>query len=267
MSADLDVAGVSFGYRRTSVLADATFRAPSGRLVGLLGPNGCGKSTLLRCIAGVLRPRCGTITLGETDLIGLRRLERARLVAYVPQHIAGGHSLSVADAVQLGRTPHMGMRPTAEDRHQVERAIEALGLVPLARRKVDELSGGQQQKVLIARAIAQQPRVLLLDEPTSALDLAAQVETLTQVLRLLDEEDLGGAMAIHDINLAARFCDRIATLRAGRVGEEGSPLDVLTAPTVERVYGLPVEVTVHRGTPEIRPLAATPSEYQRVGAQ
>lgn len=176
--AGLSIRGVEFAYGKHQVLRGVDLDVAAGTLCALLGPNGSGKSTLTKILAGVLRTRTGSVRLGGNDLLRMKPRERAKVVAYVPQSAEVPFELTVREAVTLGRTPHMGMRPTAHDTAIVEHAIERLGLAELAERRLSDLSGGQAQRVLIARALAQQPRVLLLDEPTSALDLRYQVETL-----------------------------------------------------------------------------------------
>ncbi|WP_083749333.1 ABC transporter ATP-binding protein [Frankia sp. CcI49] len=249
----LDIRGACFAYGRRTVLTDLDLTVARGTVVGLLGPNGSGKSTLIRGICRVHRPKAGTFRLGGTDLHLLAPRELARITAYVPQGSPGPFALTVTEAVMLGRTPHTRLRPSREDVRHVREAMELLDLTALADRHVDELSGGQAQRVVIARALAQQPRVLLLDEPTSALDLRHQVETLHLVHTLATERDVHVLMAIHDLNLAARFCHQVALLHGGRVLTTGAPADVYRADVLEQVYGLPVEVSRHRGVPEVRP--------------
>ncbi|MEX5712292.1 ABC transporter ATP-binding protein [Parafrankia sp. FMc6] len=249
----LDIRGACFTYGRRTVLAALDLTVARGTVVGLLGPNGSGKSTLIRGICRIHRPKAGTFRLGATDLHRLPPRELARTAAYVPQGSPSPFSLTVTEAVMLGRTPYLRLRPSREDERHVREAMDLLDLTALADRYVDELSGGQAQRVVIARALAQQPRVLLLDEPTSALDLRHQVETLHLVHTLATERDLHVLMAIHDLNLAARFCHQVALLHDGRILTAGTPADVYRADLLEQVYGLPVEVAAHDGVPEVRP--------------
>ncbi|WP_018639571.1 ABC transporter ATP-binding protein [Parafrankia elaeagni] len=253
----LDIRGARFAYGRRTVLADLDLTVDRGTVVGLLGPNGSGKSTLIRGICRIHRPKAGTFRLGDIDLHRLAPRELARTAAYVPQGSPGPFSLTVTEAVMLGRTPHVRLRPSRADERHVREAMELLDLTALGDRHVDELSGGQAQRVVIARALAQQPEVLLLDEPTSALDLRHQVETLHLVHTLAVERDLYVLMAIHDLNLAARFCHRVALLHGGRIVTAGTPAGVYRADLLEQVYGLPVEVDVRDGVPEVRPRLPT----------
>lgn len=201
-----------------------------------------------------MRPRSGAITLDGTDLTALSARELARTLAYVPQSGATAFSLTVNDAVLLGRTPHMGLRPRPDDWAHVERAITLLDLDHLADRRVDELSGGQQQRVLLARALAQDPGVLLLDEPTSALDLRHRLDTMDLVQRLAHEDGLTVVVALHDLDLAARHCDEVAFLHAGHVLCQGPPARIYTADTIRNAYDVDVRVTEVDGVPEVRPL-------------
>jgi iron complex transport system ATP-binding protein len=252
----LTIDGLDVSYGSRAVLHAATLHAPAGELLGLLGPNGSGKSTLIKTVVGINRPRAGTVRWHGTDLLTLPRRELARLVAYVPQQADAPFSLTVFDAVMLGRTPHTGIRPRAVDVQHVEDALRRLGLETLADRSVGELSGGQAQRVLIARALAQDPTVLLLDEPTSALDLRYQLETLRLARDVTREHGAAGVIAIHDLNQAARFCDKVALLRDGRVVAHGTPQEVYSADLIGSVYGIEAEVSDYRGFPEVRPALA-----------
>lgn len=251
----LEIEDLHFSYGRRTVLHGVDLHARRGELLGLLGPNGSGKSTLIKSVARIHRPTSGRLRWdGTVDLPRLSRRQLARLVAYVPQAIDVSFDLDVREAVVLGRTPYFGARPSAEDWRQVDRAIALLGLEDLVGRQVSRLSGGQAQRVLIARSVAQQPSILLLDEPTSALDIRYQLQTLQLARRIARTEGVAAVIAIHDLNQAARFCDSIALLRAGRVVAHGRPADVLTAERVEDVYGIRAEVTGRDGVVQVHPL-------------
>jgi iron complex transport system ATP-binding protein len=253
----LTVRDLSVGYgKNRPVLKDVALDVWPGELIGLLGPNGSGKSTLIKTVAGIVRKTTGELRWGdELDLDTLPRRELARLVAYVPQAISLTFSLDVRETVMLGRTPYFGTKPRAEDWEHVERAIDLLGLTDLATRRVTELSGGQAQRVLIARAIAQDPTILLLDEPTSALDIRYQWQTLSLARRIARERNVASVIAIHDLNQAARFCDRVVFLHEGDVLAAGTPKEVYSADLVEKVYGLRVELSLFRGYVEVHPLS------------
>ncbi|MFV0285403.1 MAG: ABC transporter ATP-binding protein [Demequina sp.] len=253
----LHVDNLAVGYgRRPLVLDGVDFEVARGELVGLLGPNGSGKSTLIKTIAGITSHTEGQVLWdGDTNLADLPRRDLATLVAYVPQSISLTFSLDVREAVLLGRTPYFGTRPSAADWDHVERAIRLLGLEEFADRQVTELSGGQAQRVLIARAIAQDPTVLLLDEPTSALDLRYQWQTLTLARKVAREGNVASVIAIHDLNQAARFCDRVVFLSGGKVIADGPPVDVYSSALIEAVYGVHVELSIYKGFVEVHPVA------------
>ncbi|RMI31572.1 ABC transporter ATP-binding protein [Streptomyces triticirhizae] len=255
----LDVASVRFAYRRNQVLKDVNLRVAEGGFCALLGPNGSGKSTLTKIIARVLSPAGGTVSFGGRDLLATARREHARVVGYVPQSGATPFDQTVREAVLLGRTPHIGLRPTRRDWETVDAAIERLNLSELRDRPLSQLSGGQAQRVLIARALAQQPRVLLLDEPTSALDLRYQIETLQIVRAVTREEGVTALIAIHDLNHAAHFCDQAVLLDGGRVVADGPPAEAFDAAVLSRVYGLDVRVTRGEHGVEVRPAALEPA--------
>ncbi|MFC7330190.1 ABC transporter ATP-binding protein [Marinactinospora rubrisoli] len=249
----LEVAGVEFGYRRHPVLEGIDLTVAEGAFCALLGPNGSGKSTLTKILARILRPGAGTVRHAGRDLLRMPRREHARIVSYVPQSSEAPFELTVREAVLLGRTPHIGLLPTTHDWDVVEAAIDQLGLADLRERHLSELSGGQAQRVLIARALAQEPRVLLLDEPTSALDLRYQIETLRIVREVTRERGVTALIAIHDLNHAAHFCDQAVLLHGGRIVADGPPAEAFDAATLGRVYGLEVRVERTGDTVDVRP--------------
>ena len=249
----LSVTDLNFRYGRRQILDGVSFEVASGEFCALLGPNGSGKSTLVKAIAGVHKAASGQVTVDGTDTGTLGRREHARVVGYVPQHGDAPFDLTVREAVVLGRTPHFGLAPTAQDWDTVDAAIERMGLGDLAERNMSELSGGQAQRALIARALAQDTRVLLLDEPTSALDLRYQIETLQLVRQITREEGISALIAIHDLNHAARYCDQVVVLHGGRILTDGTPEEALDAPTLRDVYEVDVEVHLREGVVEVRP--------------
>lgn len=253
----LNIENLSVGYgKRSLVVNGVDLQVRRGELVGLLGPNGSGKSTIIKTLAGINSVRAGRITWDNNlDFARLSRRELARLVAYVPQAISLAFSLNVREAVLLGRTPHFGARPRPIDFDHVEHALELLGLTELAERQVTELSGGQAQRVLIARALAQDPTILLLDEPTSALDIRYQWQTLTLTRKVTRENNVAGLIAIHDLNQAARFCDRIVFLHNGQLLADGPAVDVYSSELIRKVYGVDVELSIYKGFVEIHPVS------------
>lgn len=227
-----------------------------GELVCLLGPNGAGKSSLIRCIAAIWKPGAGTVAVDGRPVATMPRAELARSIAYVPQ--AGGETmgLNVMDMIALGRAAHRHRETAAARRAHVAAAMARFGLEPFARRTFDTLSGGEKQRVLIARAAVQQARYLLLDEPTSALDLRHQMQALSHVRALVDASGAGALMAIHDLAAAARFADRVALMREGRIVALGGWRHVLTPERIRDAFGVSVRVGEVEGMPYILPMEA-----------
>ncbi|GAB2664656.1 ABC transporter ATP-binding protein [Nocardia goodfellowii] len=224
------------------VVDSVTVTPAQGETVGLLGPNGSGKSSLLRLLNGVVRPTSGVVTLDGNDVAATKRREIARAVAVVSQHADTDVDITVRDVVRLGRIPHRGAfggNRTA-DEAAVSAALAHTGLTAKADRLWHRLSGGEKQRVQIARALAQEPRELLLDEPTNHLDIHHQLELLALVQRL----PVTSVIALHDLNLAAMFCDKVIVLQEGRVVAGGQPAEVLTAELIARVYNVRAEVLV-----------------------
>ena len=233
------------GLTRTAggrtILGGVDLAVTPGERLGVIGPNGSGKSTLLRLLAGIDRPSAGEVLLDGRPLQRMSRRQIARRLAFVEQQAETAERLTVRDAVELGRTPHLGaLRPfSAADHAIVDAALARVELAPLAARLWDTLSGGERQRTHIARALAQEPSILLLDEPTNHLDVRHQMALLELVRRL----PLTAVMALHDLNHAALYCDRLLLLRAGRPEALGPPADVLTPAVIRTVFG--VEIAVH----------------------
>jgi iron complex transport system ATP-binding protein len=228
--------GLTVEIAGVRLVEDATLRAGSGQVVGLVGPNGSGKSTLLRCVYRALRPSAGTVRLGDEDLHTLSAREGARRLAALPQEAVTEFDFTVAEVVAMGRLPHQRSvaRTTGEDRKACEAALVRVDAGHLADRGFLTLSGGEKQRVLIARALAQQPRVLVLDEPTNHLDIAQQLE----VLALVRGSGLTVLTALHDLNLAALHCDLLYVIDSGRIVASGAPHDVLTPELLAEVFGV-----------------------------
>jgi iron complex transport system ATP-binding protein len=223
------------------VVDGVSLRPEAGHTIGLLGPNGSGKSSLLRLLHGTARPSAGTVSLDGSDLATLRRRDIARAVATVTQHAVTDSDLTVRDVVRLGRTPHRAVwgADSPDDERAVQAALERVGLVEMSERPWLTLSGGERQRAHIARALAQEPRELLLDEPTNHLDIRHQLELLALVADL----PVTAFVALHDLNLAAMFCDSILVLRGGRVVAAGAPAEVLTPALIADVYGVNADVS------------------------
>lgn len=240
---------LSFAIDGQPILSDVSATIPRGAVVGLLGPNGAGKSTLLRLIAGIETPDAGAVHVGGTAVASLPRREAARRIALLEQNSAPGVDLSVEQVVLLGRIPHrsgvLGSFGGSDDRRVAADALAAVGSSSLADRAWHTLSGGQQQRVQIARALAQEPTLLLLDEPTNHLDVSAQLSLMSLVSTRMRALGLTAVAALHDLNLAAAYCDHVVLLDAGRLVASGSPSEVLTAETITAVYGVEVDIVPH----------------------
>ena len=249
----LNVQDLSFRYNGHPVLQDVGFEAVPGEIVAILGPNGAGKTTLLRCLNRILRPQTGTVMLGEQDLATSSLREIARSMAYVPQHIEPPR-VTAFDAILLGRRPWVGWDMRRDDILKVQAIIDQLNLTGLALRHVNEMSGGELQKVAIARALVQEPRVLLLDEPTSSLDLRNQHGIMRFIRSVVQTHRLTALMTMHDLNLALHYADRFVLVKEGSVfcaGGEG----VITPEVIEEVYGLPVTIERFCGRSVVVPLS------------
>ncbi|HOI58963.1 MULTISPECIES: ABC transporter ATP-binding protein [unclassified Methanoculleus] len=245
--------GLSFSYRDRQALADVSFSLDRGEVLGLVGPNGSGKTTLIRCLDRILDPE-GDLRLDGRDLSSMSRTEIARTIAYVPQNGGISSSATVFETILMGRRPHLRWSVSEEDKWKVSEALALLDIGGFASRRVDRLSGGERQRVLIARALAQDARLLLLDEPTSALDMRNQIEVMALLARLAEEHRLAVVAAIHDLNLAARYCHRIMMLKEGRVLGQGAPSSLLTGGMMRAVYGIEAVVKDEMGVPYVVPL-------------
>ena len=260
----LHVHDARFAYGDATVLEDVSIEVPDGELLGLLGPNGSGKTTLLRAIDAMHDLDGGRITLDGTDVATLSREDVARRIGYLPQVEGSSPPATVFDTVLLGRQPYFEWRPTAEDRQAVEAVLQDLGIADLAMREVPTLSGGQRRTVLLARALVQASDALLLDEPTSGLDLKHQHEVMRRVRSAVHESNLAGIVAIHDLDLATRFCDRFAFLYDGEVYAAGGE-EILTADVVGTVYDVPVEVFERNGRLHVVP--EDPADEDELGRE
>ena len=236
---------LSYQIQAETLLDSVDLHADRGQLVGLIGPNGAGKSTLLRAISGILNYREGTVRLDGDDLKSLSSRDIAAGLALIPQIAPYTHGFTSMELVLMGRYPHLG-RFQIEGKEDDRIARDAMRLTrteQFADRTLDTLSGGERQRVFVSRALAQQPRVLLLDEPTSNLDVLHQLKVLDLVRQLIDD-GLTAVAAIHDLNMAARYCDRLVLLKNGRVLAEGSPEEVLVPETIRSAFG--VRAAVYR---------------------
>jgi iron complex transport system ATP-binding protein len=243
------------GAERDAV-QDLSLTCGAGEFHAVLGPNGSGKTTLVRILLGAVRPSAGTAEIAGRPAHEWRRQELARVVGVVPQREDNLFPQRVRETVLLGRYPHLSMwgRERPEDHAAVERALAACDAEQLAERWVWTLSGGEYQRVRIARALAQEPRLLVLDEPGISLDLQHEMQLFELVRRLVETQGLGVVMITHDLNLAARFADAVLLVREGRAIASGAPADVLTQPVVEAVFSWPVALQTIDGRPHMIPL-------------
>ena len=235
---------VSYGSRR--ILHDISLNVQSGEVLALIGPNGAGKSTLIRAASGVI-PYTGHVRTNGDDLASLSTLQRARYIATVPQAVSMPPAFTVWETVLLGRTPYLGFlgQPSQNDEEIARQSLQRVSALPFIDRRVGELSGGEQQRILLARALCQSTPILLLDEPTAHLDLQYQVGLLELVTELAHKDNLAVLIALHDLNLAAHYADRIALMVAGNIKAMGEPKEVLQPELIAEAYCLPVQVVKH----------------------
>ncbi|HNB51807.1 MAG TPA: heme ABC transporter ATP-binding protein [Anaerolineales bacterium] len=253
----LEINAVSVTYEHTPILKNISLSVGAGEIVAVIGPNGAGKSTLLKAVSGTLPLRMGSVKINGQEVARLPENERARHIAVVPQARALPGAFTVYQTVMLGRTPYLGWlgRPGKTDLDQVHRALAQTDSHTLSDRAIHTLSGGEQQRVLLARALAQNTPVLLLDEPTSNLDLQYQYSFLSLVRGLATVKGLAVLVVLHDLNLAGLYADRVVLLAGGEVRAVGSPGEVVTEANVREVYHAPVHVIPHPeyGTPLVLP--------------
>jgi iron complex transport system ATP-binding protein len=253
----LKTESLTVAYGSKTVLSDISFDVQPGEILALIGPNGAGKSTLIRAISGVIPIESGKITANGQDLSELSVGQRAKILSVVPQARQLGGAYSVEQAVMMGRTPYLNWlgKESEADKAAVKLALKQTSLEKFADRPIAQLSGGEQQRVLLARALAQSTPALLLDEPTNHLDLQHQTNLLSIVKRLAKEEKLTVLVAMHDLNLVSFFADKVALLENGSMECLGTPQEVIQAENISAVYNTPVEIVNHpvTGAPIIFP--------------
>jgi iron complex transport system ATP-binding protein len=243
----LSVNGIQFSYPSRSVLQGVSFQIDRGQILAVLGVNGAGKSTLIKCLNKILRPEGGRVVLNGKDLLQMKRGDVAKRLGYVPQK-NGPESLTVFDSVLLGRKPYIRWAAAESDFQVVERILRLMHLEEFTMRPVNELSGGEAQKVVIARALAQEPEILLLDEPISNLDLKNQLEVMDLIVRTVKDRRLSAILSIHDLTLALRFADFFLFLKNGRVHTFGDR-SAVTPEVIHGVYGVEVILQDVQGYP------------------
>nr|WP_321502283.1 ABC transporter ATP-binding protein [uncultured Dethiosulfovibrio sp.] len=247
----LTVKDLGFRWGRDWVFRGISFSVNSGELLSVMGPNGVGKTTLLRCLNGILSPSEGTITVGGRDVSSMSRREIAKAMGYVPQFVQP-QRMTVFDGVLLGRRPHIGWSVSERDLVTVESVLSLLGLSEFRLRSMDRISGGERQKVAIARAMVQEPSVMLLDEPTASLDMKNNMGMMEIISHVVHCHGLAAVATIHDVNCALRHSDRCLFLREGSIEALCTPSEV-TGSTIESVYDLKADIIDHRGYPVVIP--------------
>lgn len=262
MSARMQIVDLSCGYCPCSVLEGVNLEIRAGEVLALIGPNGSGKTTLLHTISRLLRPQKGEVLIDGKSIWTMKGRECARLIALAPQRaVQSSWPLTVGDAVALGRAPHRGwlLPLTGDDRNEVENAMARMGVEKMAHRSVSTLSGGEVRRVILARALAQKPQVMLLDEPTTYLDIRYQAELLGIVKELARQDGMAVVLTVHDLMLAALCADRVALLGQHRLQAIGKPDEVLRAEVLKPVYGDNLEVLPHpaSGLPLVLPVPSS----------
>ncbi len=243
----LKIENLSASYGPRRVLKGISLEVISGEVVALIGPNGAGKSTLIRSVSGLIPVQGGSVRTNGDNLLSLSTMQRARFLAVVPQVAAMPPAYSVWETVLMGRTPYLNFlgQASPNDEAIARDSLAKVDALDLAERRIGELSGGEQQRVLLARALAQSTPILLLDEPTVHLDLQHQVSLMETVRGLAHKDKLAVLIALHDLNLAARYADRLALLVEGEIKAVGTPRQVLTSEVISAAYHLEVKVVPH----------------------
>jgi iron complex transport system ATP-binding protein len=251
----LTINNLSFNYSSIPILKEINLEIGLGEVLSIVGPNGSGKSTLLKCINRILKPKQDAILIDGQDTRKLNLRELSRLMGYVPQSSTNSFPFTVFDVVMMGRKPYIHWSIGEHDNEIVAQMLDFFGIGHLAMRHFNELSGGEQQKVIIARALAQQPKLMLLDEPTSALDIRHQLEILCILKSLAQSKERSVIVTMHDLNLASRFSDRMLMLKKGEIYALGTPEAVLTEKNIEEVYGIQANVSTSVvGKPQVTPI-------------
>jgi iron complex transport system ATP-binding protein len=258
----LTINKLSFNYTGIQVLKNIELEVGLGEMLSIVGPNGSGKSTLLKCINRILKTKQNTVLIDGKDACTLNLKELAKLMGYVPQSSTSTFPFTVFDVVMMGRKPYIHWNVGERDNEIVAEMLEFLGISHLAMRHFTELSGGEQQRVIIARALAQQPQLLLLDEPTSSLDIKHQLDILCMLKTLAQTKERSVIVSMHDLNLASRFSDRMVMLKQGCIYAVGTPEAVLTEENIEAVYGIKANVSTSViGKPQVTPLVSEVNEF------
>lgn len=255
---DLRLDNLTLGYGAKEVVRDMCFDVKPGEMVGIVGPNGSGKSTIMKALSRVIKPKSGRIIMDGRDIGEISRKELSNIVGVVPQNPVLPSAFTAFEIVLMGRSPHLRMlqNESPEDIDIAWKAMESTGVTHLAERKIGELSGGEIQSVIIARAITQQTEAIFLDEPTSNLDVGRQIEILDLIKQLQEEKQMIVIAALHDLNLAAHYCDKLVLIDKGKLFAIGKPTEVIKSEIIQKVYGSGNIVHVHpvSGLPAVLPM-------------
>ena len=255
----IEVINLTLAYGRNVVVRDVNFTLEPGRMIGLVGPNGCGKSTIVKAISRVVAPVSGHVAFNGRNVSRITHMEMARLVGVVPQIPLLPSNFTAFEVVLMGRNPHLGLFRYESERDMkiAWQAMEKTRTRHLSGRRIGELSGGEIQSVVIARVLAQQTQAILLDEPTSNLDIGRQIEMLDLMKEMCRKQELTVGVALHDLNLAVQYCDRLILLYDGAIKVEGTPAEVVTQDNIREVYGAGSTVYSIDGLPAILPKAGS----------
>lgn len=249
----LQIKNLSFGYKKNQmILNNINLEIKQGEILGILGPNGTGKTTFIKCINNIHKPNEGRILYDGNNIMNLSQLNIAKIIAYVPQYTNNFFPMNVIDTVMMGRMPYVKKNYSDEDKEIVFSIIKKMNLEKFAFRNIKEMSGGERQRVFIARAMAQQPKIIILDEPTSSLDLYNQLFILHTITKLAKENNITIIMTIHDLNLASMFCDNILMLKDAHIFAHGKPEGILTAENIYEMYKVRTEITTPENYKHIR---------------
>jgi iron complex transport system ATP-binding protein len=255
----IDIRDIRFSYGKNEVLKGISFQSMENTVISILGPNGTGKTTFLKCVCGVHKPSSGEILVDGTDISKLGGRELAKKIAFVPQS-APTSRMSVFDSVLIGRKPYIEWGATKKDIDKVTEIIDALGMSDIALKYTDEISGGEFQKAQIARAIVQEPSVLILDEPTNNLDISNQHRTMHMIMDIVRERGMCTIMTMHDINLAVHYSDRLMFIKDGRILAYGGT-EIITEELIREVYGIESDIIYHKGVPLVVPKYSAKYEH------
>ncbi|AZO95932.1 ABC transporter ATP-binding protein [Halocella sp. SP3-1] len=239
---DIKCQDLYFAYNKDDVIKKINLEIKSGQLTSIVGPNGIGKSTLLKCLCNIYKPKHGVVYLNGKEIVSMNSRTLAKNLAYVPQKQAISFSMTVYEMILLGRRPYIKWKVSANDEAIVESILNKFKIMHLAEREINTLSGGEKQKVAIARALAQEPNILFLDEPTSSLDINHQLEVIGNLRRLVYQESKAVVVVLHDLNLANRFSDKVFLMGKDGFYKEGSPEEVLSSENIKDIYNLEVEI-------------------------